>query len=285
MPTIGCITCTEFANLYYDDQYLMPTFSQAGIQLVPVIWDQPIDYSKYDALIFRSAWDYHHKTTAFESWLNSLKQIDLPIFNPIEIIQENYNKYYLKKLQDQGFSIIPTLFFDEVHQIDLKKILSEHGWTKAVIKPTISMSAYHTYTFDRQNHQSLQQNLVNYYGNSSVMVQKFAEEIITEGEWSIVFFGKKYCMAALKKPKKGDFRVQGELGGTVQYLDPPIPIIIEAKAILDSYSSDILYARMDGIIHSGHFQLMEAELIDPELYFRAGEKGQLAFLKAIQERI
>jgi len=110
-------------------------------------------------------------------------------------------------------------------------------------------------------------------------------EIAVEGEWSIVFYDKEYCMSALKKPKSGDFRVQGEFGGSVTYLDPPSQIISAAKATLDYYQEDILYARMDGIIQNGQFVLMEAELIDPELYFRAGEKGQVAFLKAMQKRL
>lgn len=285
MKKVGFITCEQFSKLYYDDQHLIPIFRNAGIEIMPVIWDQPFNYEELDLLIFRSAWDYHHKTEEFANWLTTLKNSKTPIYNSPEIIEQNYDKHYLKDLQNQGYAIIPTLFYEEVSALSLQQLLKEKGWEKAVIKPTISMSAYHTYSFDKNNCQTLQQNLTTYYGKNAVMVQKFTPEITTEGEWSIVFFDKKYCMSALKKPKKGDFRVQGELGGTVQYLDPPALIIEEAKVILDYYPTDILYARMDGIIHNGHFQLMEAELIDPELYFRAGEKVQKAFLRAVQARL
>ncbi len=285
MKKIGLITCNEFTNLYYDDQYLLAPFAQKGIELIPVVWDKPTDFNQFDLLIFKSAWDYHQKTVAFEHWLQFLKTIKTPICNPISIIEQNYNKYYLKDLQEKGFPVIPTLFFDDVRPLALSAILEENGWEKAVIKPVISMSAYHTYSFDKTNHQHLQDNLVNYYSKTSVMVQKFTPEIITEGEWSIIFFDKKYCISALKKPKKGDFRVQGELGGTITYPEPPTHIIQEAQNILNNYPEDILYARMDGIIHQGHFQLMEAELIDPELYFRSGEKVQNAFLTAVMKRL
>jgi len=285
MKKIGLITCKEFANLYYDDQYLLDSFFKANIKLVPVVWEEPIDLDQFDLLIFKSAWDYHQKTTAFERWLQTLKTIQTPICNPISLIEQNYNKYYLKDLQEKGFSIIPTLFFDDVRQLSLTQVLAEKNWQKAVIKPVISMSAYHTYSFDKSNCQALQDKLVTYYGNTSVMVQKFTPEITTEGEWSIIFFDKKYCISALKKPKKGDFRVQSELGGTITYPEPPIHIIEEAKSILENYTEDILYARMDGIIHEGHFQLMEAELIDPELYFRSGEKVQKAFLETVLKRL
>ena len=285
MKKIGLITCDEFANLYDDDRCLVQPFAKAGIELVPVVWDVPTDWNQFDLLIFRSAWDYHKKTAAFKNWLDRLKTIQTPIYNPIAVIEQNYNKYYLQDLQAKGFPVIPTLFFDDVRTLSLSQILKEKGWEKAVIKPVISMSAYHTYRFDKTNYHDLQKNLVNYYEQTSVMVQKFAPEITTEGEWSIIFFDKKYCISALKKPKKGDFRVQSELGGTITYPEPPAPIIEAAKAILDSYKEDMLYARMDGIIHQGHFQLMEAELIDPELYFRSGEKVQNAFLEAVQARL
>jgi len=285
MKKIGFITCQEYAALAADEQYLIAPFKAAGITIIPLIWDTPIHYAAYDLLIFRSAWDYHEKTTAFESWLNQLKTIDTPVYNPISLIEQNYDKYYLKQLQDKGFPIIPTLFFDKVSTINLAQILETQQWTKGVIKPVISMSAYHTYAFDQQNCEQLQQQLSNYYGNTKVMVQEFAHEITTIGEWSLVFFDKQYCMAALKKPQKGDFRVQSELGGTITYPEPPANIIAQAKTILANYKEDILYARMDGIIRNGQFVLMEAELIDPELYFRSGEKGRKAFLRAIQKRL
>lgn len=285
MKKIGFITCQEYNQLAKDEQYLIAPFKAAGIEIIPLIWDQPINYETFDLFLFRSAWDYHQKTAAFTTWLTQLKEINIPIYNPISIIEENYDKRYLKKLQDKGFPIIPTLFFGQVTDINLAEIMDNQQWEKGVIKPVISMSAYHTYSFDQNNYQTLQAQLVDYYGDTKVMVQQFAKEITEEGEWSLVFYDKQYCMAALKTPKKGEFRVQSELGGSIIFPEPPENIIAEAKAILDSYMEEILYARMDGIIHNGHFQLMEAELIDPELYFRAGEKGQQGFLKAVLSRL
>ena len=285
MKKIGFLTCQEYAQLAKDEQHLIPLFKAAGLEIIPLIWDQPIDYEAFDLLVFRSAWDYHEKTLAFEKWLQELKQIKTPIANPVSIIEENYDKSYLKAYQEKGISVIPTLFFEAVKDIDLAKILAAQNWQKGVIKPVISMSAYHTYSFDSTNYKTLQSQLRKFYGDTKVMVQQFAPEINRVGEWSLVFFDKQYCMSALKLPKKGDFRVQSELGGTISFPEPPATIIAEAKAILDSYEEPILYARIDGIIHQGHFQLMEAELIDPELYFRSGEKGRRAFLEAVLRRI
>lgn len=282
---IGFFTYQKLPNLYYDDQHLIQPFKDEGIEIIPLIWDEKIDYDAFDLLIFRSAWDYHHKTKRFTSFLEELQAINTPVCNPPKIILENYDKYYLQALIQADFNVIPTLFFENVKSVDLSYILSEKKWARAVIKPVISMSAYHTYTFTNQNAAELQAKLRSYYGDTRVMIQPFAQEIVNEGEWSLVFYDKNYCFSALKMPKKGDFRVQSDFGGHITFTDPPSNIIKEARSILDYYGNDILYARMDGIIYNDHFQLMEAELIDPELYFRAGEKGRQTFLGAIKKRL
>ena len=46
------------------------------------------------------------------------------------------------------------------------------------------------------------------------MVQKFMDSIVTEGEWSLIFFGGEFSHAVLKTPSSGDFRVQNDFGGT-----------------------------------------------------------------------
>ena len=151
MKKVGFITCQKYASLDADEQHLIAPFKRAGITIIPLIWDAPIHYELYDLLVFRSAWDYHKKATAFKTWLTQLKTINTPIYNPISLIEQNYNKYYLKQLQNKGFPVIPTLFFDNVEDINLSQIMQAQQWKKGVIKPVISMSAYHTYAFDQQN--------------------------------------------------------------------------------------------------------------------------------------
>jgi len=65
LQKVGFITCEEYADLAKDEQHLFPSFKEAGVQIIPVIWDQPIRYDELDLLVFRSAWDYHHKTDTF----------------------------------------------------------------------------------------------------------------------------------------------------------------------------------------------------------------------------
>lgn len=285
MKKVGFITSQEHANLYYDDQYLIEPFRNEGIEIVSVIWDEENDFSNLDLVVFRSAWDYHHKVEGFKKWLKYIDNQGFKVFNPISVVKENYDKFYLKDLSEKGLKIIPTVFFESVEKLDLGLVLEENNWQKAVIKPAISMSAYQTFSFDKGNIDRVQTDLKKAFGTSKVIIQEFAREIIEEGEWSLIFFDKHYCTAVLKKPKKGDFRVQGELGGTYEVVQPSERIIWQAQKILFSFKEPLLYARVDGIIRDGKFFLMELELIDPELFFRTNPKVISSFLSAVKRRI
>ncbi|MCR9287161.1 MAG: hypothetical protein NXI23_07180 [Bacteroidetes bacterium] len=285
MKRIGFITSQEHSALYYDDRYLIVPFQKEGIEIVPVVWDGDNSFSDLDLLVFRSAWDYHFKMEQFENWLEEINKENIKIFNPISVIQGNYDKFYLKGLAEKGLPIIPTSFVENTESLNLKTLLEKNNWEKAVIKPAVSMSAYQTFSFDQSNSEVLQKELKNTFGAGRVIIQEFAQEIVEEGEWSLIFFDKHYCTAILKKPKKGDFRVQGELGGTAQIAQPSERVIWQAQRILFSFEEPLLYARVDGIIREGNFYLMELELIDPELFFRVSPKAITSFLAGIKKRI
>ena len=285
MKKIGFITSQEHSNLYHDDRHLIEPFRKESIEIEPVIWDTENDFSDLSLLIFRSAWDYHFKTEKFKNWLEELEKQDVKILNPLSIIQQNYDKFYLKNLSEKSLPIIPTAFYENVEGLDLKSVLKENNWQKAVIKPAVSMSAYQTFSFDKSNCEILQKDLKKHFEDSKVIIQEFAHEIVEEGEWSLIFFDKHYCTTILKKPKKGDFRVQGELGGTSQVAQPSERVIWQAQKILFSFDEPLLYARVDGIIRNGNFQLMELELIDPELFFRVNPKAITSFLAGIKKRL
>jgi len=284
MKNLGFITCEKFKTLYHDDHHLIQPLAEVEIAVEVLIWDKH-DPNDFDALLFRSAWDYHFKTPEFENWLETLTQIDIPVFNPVSIIKKNYDKFYLKELADSGLPIIRTLFFENVKDIDLKQILKNQGWEKAVIKPAISMSAFKTHLITPENIDTFQKELTTIYEDRKVILQQFAKPIIETGEWSLVFFEKEYAFTVLKSPKKGEFRVQGELGGSIQLVQPSEEVIAQAKQFLDYYEEDILYARVDGIVENGQFRLMELELIDPELYFRIAPKGKERFVKLLQQKL
>ena len=117
---------------------------------------------------------------------------------------------------------------------------------------------------------------------TDVLVQPFLPEVASEGEWSLVFFGGQYSHAALKRPARGDFRVQWEFGGRAE-LDTPSPGLIEqASEALSKLGSEVLYARVDGLNQGGRFVLMEMEVNEPALFLGLSPDAPQRFAGAIK---
>lgn len=281
MRKIGLATSKEIPDLEPNEMELIPLLAQHGIIANPVIWDDPkTDFFVYDCIIIRSCWDYHLNSDAFISWLTLLSKNDIKVFNPPKQILNNINKLYLQTLSEAGVNVVPTIWVTNPNATQIRQLMREHNWQSAVLKPTISASAFETYAFD-QNHNL---EFVNDLKSSKFMLQPFLKEIKEVGEYSLIFFNKEFSHAVLKKPGAGDFRVQKELGGSV------IPITISqatidcAQNILSHLPDPILYARVDGILHNDEFQLIELELIEPELYLNSPETIT-AFVNAIIQQV
>ena len=140
-----------------------------------------------------------------------------------------------------------------------------------MIKPCISATAYNTWITRPGTTTKDTEKLSHLLKTGRYMIQAFMEEVETDGEYSLIFFGQQYSHAVKKTAKKGDFRVQEQYGGHSRPTRPGPSIIRQATAILDkavpfTSSPRLLYARVDGVIHKGVFTLMELELVEPSLF-------------------
>ncbi len=233
-------------------------------------------------IVIRTPWDYFLRIDEFSNWLSSLRNIKTPVWNSLDVIEKNIHKFYLKDIEAAGLSIIPTVFVNKNSNTDLNHVLNEKKWDKAVIKPAVSGNAYKT-SIVSMNEPGIQSKLDELLYDNDVLIQKFIEEI-QSGEWSLLFFNKKYSHSALKVPKNGEFRVQSEYGGKYLYKEAPVKLIEQAQKIVDSIKDELLYARVDGIDINGTLHLMELELIEPDLFLDSG-KAQKNFVKALLERL
>ena len=93
-----------------------------------------------------------------------------------------------------------------------------------------------------------------------------------------MFFGGKFSHAVLKKPRAGDFKIQG---GQLKRVIVPEAIVTQARAILRAVPQPPLYARVDGIIQEGKFVLMALELIEPSLFLAHDAAAPQLFAETI----
>ncbi|WP_266171214.1 ATP-grasp domain-containing protein [Dyella subtropica] len=280
---LAVATSSIVPGIHPDDAHLAVSLRRLGIETVACVWNDPnVDWSRYDAVLMRSTWDYFKHYAAFSQWLDGLP---IPTINNKKLLRWNSDKRYLPELAEQGVDIIPTKI---VSAKDLRQTLAAMPGQEIVIKPTISGTAWHTArgvvgdaTFD--------QAIAQLPREFEYLVQPFVPEVVSEGEWSLLFFDGEYSHAVIKRPTAGDYRVQAEFGGTAEAVDPDATLIASAKQALSAVAAighaDIAYARVDGVISQGSFLLMELEMIEPFLHLGARPETAERFAGHLQKRL
>ncbi len=281
MKLVLCATCESIPNLTEDDQALIAPLAKRGIEARAAVWSDPsVSWSTADAVLIRSCWDYHRRPKEFLGWVTSLKKAGVRLWNPPAMLRGNADKIYLRELEQKGVPIVPTLWPEDGFR--LQQALRGRGWTKAVVKPRVSATAYRTVltsTDDANTAQALVDDLLHGPG---AMVQEFLEEVGTRGEWSLIFFSRQFSHAVIKTPKAGDFRVQHDFGGSERIASAPDSMIQAAHRVIAALDSTPLYARVDGVESRGQFLLMELELIEPALFLRLFEGAAERFAEEIK---
>lgn len=278
MKTIALLTCERLPELNPADQALIPLFAAHNISAVPVIWKAAnVRWEDFSALVVRNTWDYYTEADAFRQWLDAMESTGIPMFNPVPVVKDNMHKFYLKRFQEKGITIIPTLFSSATASVKWETLQAQ-GWDKVVIKPAISAGSFltQTYATDALTPKALHEVIAQ----GDWLIQTYLPEITTGGELSMIFFNGVFSHAVLKKPKEGDFRVQRQYGGLYQRVDPTAELLQLGQQIA-TLENNLLYARVDGVMIQGKFHLMELELIEPDLYFEFGEDIRRRFVESV----
>ncbi|MBN2503299.1 MAG: hypothetical protein JXB38_21155 [Anaerolineales bacterium] len=279
MSKIAFATFAEQPTLVPGDQLAADALEQRGFEVEAAVWDDSgIDWKQYAAVVIRSTWDYHLKAKAFKEWVSKLKHWRVKLLNPHDVILWNMNKTYLRDLVDNEIEVVPTVWLPGGAKADLQTLLAQKDWAQAVVKPTISASAYQTWLTNPQTAAQDNPRLREMLANSGVLVQQFMSAVQTHGEWSLMFFNKQFSHSVLKHPDDGDFRV-GDHNETVDL--PPAALVEQARAILDTIELPLAYTRVDGVEVDGKLVLMELELIEPYLFLEKHPAAPDRFAEAI----
>ena len=277
---IGFITYEGIPSLLPSEKEFAALAKGHGINIEPVIWTKENELKQFDFIIIRTCWDYFLKFDEFCKWLDRLEKDSIIVWNSLNVIRKNIHKFYLRDIKKYGAEIIPTIFINKNSKINLAGEMNKNNWNRAVIKPAVSGGAYKTHLAEAGSGKFSQDILDEMVEENDVLLQKYSGKINSEGEWSMIFFNKKYSHSVLKQPSEGDFRVQAIHGGSYYHTEAPEYLISQARNLLNKIEDKLLYARVDGINNNGVLNIMELELIEPELFLETGHAKQ-NFLDAI----
>jgi len=279
---IAFVTSAGLPDLNGDDRLVADALRRRGFEVTAAVWNDPaVEWRRFASVVIRTPWDYHLDEAAYTNWLCRCEADAVNLWNPAAAVLANIDKRYLTDFATAGIEIVPIEYVERGQRHSLATLLERRNWTRVVVKPAVSASAYGTWCTSLAAATSDQSRFDEESGQRSLLVQPFADEIVTSGEWSIVFFEREYSHAVLKKPAVGDFRVQEELGGHGEPREPPPEIVEQARRVLSHAAVPLLYGRVDGIERDGRFVLMELEINEPFLYIGSSRGAATRFADAI----
>lgn len=236
-----------------------------GLTLTPVRWMDPIDWTRFAAVLVNCAWDYQDNHEAFLTTLDRIAALDVPVFNDPATVRWNIRKTYLRELEQKGIPIIPTHWPETPTATDITAAMQAFG-ADVILKRQVGGGARAQVRYTRDNLPPPGPVM-----DRPGMIQPMIPAIATEGEFSFLFIDGEFSHALIKRPKSGDYRIQAAYGGVSQAIDPAPADRAAAQRVLDVLDVTPLYARVDMVRgEAGHLLLMELEVLEPFLFPEEG---------------
>jgi glutathione synthase/RimK-type ligase-like ATP-grasp enzyme len=241
-PLVALATSADWPDLTPDDSALRSALARAGVDSEITIWtDASIEWTPFDLIVVRSCWDYHNDLPRWLGWLDSLERqgAGARLCNPPAALRWNARKTYLTELVARGVPTVPTQWLeptDLTSWANFSAAIAAAEWDDLVCKPAVSAGALGTFRLQRatlaQSASAVTAALPLLAQRGPVLVQPFVPELVTDGEWSVLFFDGRFSHAVCKRPALGDFRVQEKHGGTTTAAAPPPMLIESSRAVL-----------------------------------------------------
>ena len=295
---IALPNCANLPDWEVDDVPFHRALEALGVAWERPIWDDArIDWSRYDAVLIRTTWDYQEKEPAFVAWASHVATVS-KLFNPPEVITWNTKKTYLRDLEEAGARLTPTQWLEVGTTPDIAERMKDAGWQRGFLKPVVGATARETLRFnaDPEGLSAAQAHLDRLLPTESMMLQPYLSTVEEAGELSALYFGGEYSHGVRKVPVPGDYRVQDDFGAS----DEPYAFTESEEAELSAMraalttvlsqrlgvSDSLLYARVD-VLRDGHggLYLNELELVEPSLFFRHDPESPRRLAQAIVSKL
>jgi glutathione synthase/RimK-type ligase-like ATP-grasp enzyme len=245
-----------------------------GLTVEPASWVDA-DVSAARVVLPLLSWGYHLRTEEWFARLDALEAAGARLVNPASVLRWNTTKTYLAELAGKGAPVVPTHAVDRLTMEALDHARDVFGVDVLVTKPQISGGSQDTVKLRHAD------GLTGCTA-SPALIQPFLPAVGEEGELSLFYFDGVFSHAVTKVAVAGDFRVQPQFGGQVTGVAPEPEALHAAEMVLKAAGAALTYARVDLIRGlDGTPQLMELEVIEPDLFLGHAHDGGAAFAAAV----
>jgi glutathione synthase/RimK-type ligase-like ATP-grasp enzyme len=247
----------------------------AGLTVDSQPWTDAIEPGRAGLVMPSLAWGYHARQADWFGQLDALEASGVRTVNPPAVLRWNSTKTYLVELAEKGAPVVPTHAHDRLTPDAVQAAFDAFGVDEVVVKPQVSAGSHETIRVKR--HGSLDGG-----PSGPALIQPFLPAVGEEGELSLFYFDGRFSHAVTKVAVEGDFRVQPQFGGQVSEIAPEPEALRAAEMVLAAAGEPLTYARVDLIRGLDHTpQLMELEVIEPDLFLQHAHDKGAAFAAAV----
>jgi glutathione synthase/RimK-type ligase-like ATP-grasp enzyme len=278
MPDFTFVTYADMPELDPDDRLAVVEVERHGASVGAQVWsDDTVDWSSAGTVVIRSTWDYHLHHDAFLAWVDRVANVT-SLWNPPSLVRRNSVKSYLKDLEQRGVPVVPTAWIGRGESCDLRRLMRDRGWEKAVVKPVVGLATAGVRMI-RPGDDDAQSHLDALVARGGAMVQPFMSAVSSYGERALVYIGGAYSHAASKVAFQ-PLAAAGQAG------EKPVKASPEERAAADlaiaTLDSPWLYARVDVVPdETGRPLIMEFELVEPTLFLSLDAHAPRRFADAL----
>jgi len=281
MTRIALVTAIAAAGLDDDLPPLLDACARAGLAVQVRAWDDAtVGWSRFDAAILRSPWDYVPRLREFLDWSTHVSA-QTRLINPLPVVRWNTDKHYLAQLAARGIPVVPTAFVepDMEPMPALQAFLAAHPHAaEFVVKPSVGAGSKDAQRYARSQEFAAANHVARLLdADRSAMLQPYLSAVDEHGETALMYFAGEFSHAIRKGPLLRRDEGPTDHLFAAEAITPRLPSQDELAladrvmaAARDALQLDEapLYARVDLIMdEAGRPCLLELELCEPSLFF------------------
>jgi O-ureido-D-serine cyclo-ligase len=282
---IALVTARDAQALDEDLPPLVEALRQLGASVDTPCWDDAsVEWSRYDAAVLRSTWDYIDRLEDFLAWADKAGA-STRLFNPPTIVRWNTDKHYLRDLAAAGVAVVPSRFVEpgEDGAEALGRFLgaepgalsvgSGGAFDEFVIKPCVGVGSRDAARYRRVETARAVAHLQRLLGaGRSVLLQPYLARVDDTGETALIHVDGRFSHAIRKAALlrlDGNFVAGLFAPEKISAREPGADeIAVAAAACAAIAGGRPLYARVDLIRDdAGRPLVLELELTEPSLFF------------------
>jgi len=276
---VAVVTCAP-GDVDPDSPVLLEALDNVGLSGELAVWDDArVDWDGFGLCVVRSTWDYAARRRQFLDWAASVARLE----NPHRVLEYSSDKHYLADLADRGHPVVPSSFLDVGDAVGFPD-------GDFVVKPCVGAGSIDAERYSSEHREAAREhvNLLHRSGRDA-LVQPYVTSVDEEGEVGLIFVDGQFCHAMRKNAMLNTppferhrlFRHE-----QMARCDAGPEALAVAGGVLEDLGFDhLLYARVDLVLGSEGWLIMELELVEPSLYLSYDVETTRRFAAAIKRRV